>query len=181
MYDYIDSPVSRLEPGARFFIWSARQWVRAAASGRCVCGVIGGAFQSFRVPEATDHFHLVMRTIYQNALVPLYFGSPERETVTEHEAVLLGALQMATAGPMNVVPVARGFVHADMAPILARSLERVAAELTKAGHLLGPGRMPTAAEALRDRIERAIGFPRQALYKPIINRNDPPGGQADHV
>lgn len=137
MYEYLDTKVAQLEPGARFFIWSARQWVRAAVNGRCVCSVISGAFQSFRVPDATQHFHLAMHTIYHNALSPVYFGCPEREQVTEHEAILLSALIRAAVTDDGATPVARGLVHADMVHVLARSLKTLAAELAKAGHTIG--------------------------------------------
>ncbi|TIX51695.1 hypothetical protein [Alteraurantiacibacter aquimixticola] len=156
MYEFVDSPLYRLEPGARFFIWSTREWMNAASSRRCVCGVIGGAFAAHGVGEATDHFHLAMRTMFQNALVPLYFGCRNRETVTEHEAVLLAALGHASEGVEPVKEVARGLVHADMAPVLAHALRSVASIFDQAGRSFGPVRHGLDRPTMRERVERLI-------------------------
>lgn len=137
MYDYIDSNVTRLKPGSRFFLSSAREWVRAAADGRCVCNIIRKSFRSFGVPSAEPHFHRAMRIIHQNALIPLYFGTRDKPHLTEHEAMLLAGLARSSLADREALHVARGLVHADMAPALAGALAAVAAEIKRAGHPLG--------------------------------------------
>lgn len=135
MYRFIDSRLCDQPPAVRILVMAMRHWVIGAVNGRCVCHVIGCAFRSLGLAPALDDFHLAMRTLYNNALVPLTFGSFDRSTITEHEAILLGAL--AAAGDPergNLRAISRSLVHADMAPALAQALVSLAGHLEFADH-----------------------------------------------
>jgi hypothetical protein len=141
MYRFIDARLCDQSPAVRILVLAMRHWVIGAVNGRCVCHVVGCAFRSLKLDPALDDFHLAMRTLYNNALVSLTFGSFDRSTITEHEAILLGALAAASeAENGSLQAVSRGLVHADMAPVLAQALVSLAGQLEFADQALTKAR-----------------------------------------
>jgi len=127
MYRFVDQPLQGQSEGARFLIWATRHWVAAAVQGRCVCHTLNATFSTMRVDAALDDFHLAMRTLCNNPLIPLRFGALDRPEITEHEAILAAtALAAVERGEADVKEVARQLVHADMAALFASSFTRVA-------------------------------------------------------
>jgi hypothetical protein len=141
MYRFIDARLCDQPPAVRILVLAMRHWIIGAVNGRCVCHVVGCAFRSLKLEPALDDFHLAMRTLYNNALVSLTFGSFDRSTITEHEAILLGALAAAgEARSSSIQAVSRGLVHADMAPALTQALASLAGHLESANHALPQAR-----------------------------------------
>lgn len=148
MYRFIDARLSDQPPAVRILVLAMRHWVIGAVNGRCVCHVVGCAFRSLKLEPALDDFHLAMRTLYNNALVSLTFGSFDRSTITEHEAILLGALAAASeAENGSLQAVSRGLVHADMAPVLIQALGSLARHLELADHALMQARNASGGTA----------------------------------
>lgn len=44
MYDFLDRPLTSLDHGGRFLVWSTRSWVQAAGNRKCPASVIARAF-----------------------------------------------------------------------------------------------------------------------------------------
>lgn len=171
MYQYVDHRISELDLGAQLLTWGARQWITAACNGRCVCGVIKGAFTSFHIQGAVEPFHLAMRTLYHNALTPLYFGSVEREWVTEHEAIILGAALTSLNGrDDDLKAVARSLVHADMAPVFARSLGLVASEWKKAGMSFDIAKQKPGGDTIYTSFDRVSDAVRRTHRESLLSR-----------
>jgi len=134
MYRFVDQPLDSQPDGARFLIWAMRQWVVAAVDGRCACGVLRAAFVGMGVERAAGDFHVAMRTLCNNTLIPLRFGAVDRVDITEHEAVLIAtAVAVAERDDAAMAAIARQLVHADRAARFARSFAGVAGAFTGAG------------------------------------------------
>lgn len=137
MHDLVDRHIEQQSPPVRLLVWSMRQWLKGALSGRCVCQLIGGAFGSAGVPGAEEHFHQAMRILYNDTRVPLRFGSPESSRVAEHEAFMLAAIQSAAAGRAEEVrAISRSMVHADLEPAFSNAICALASAFEQAGHSL---------------------------------------------
>jgi hypothetical protein len=138
MYRFVDQPLDKQGDGPRFLIWAMRQWVVAAVDGRCACHRLHAAFAGLRVERAVDDFHIAMRTLCNNARVPLRFGAVDRLEITEHEAVLVAMAIMATErDEAEVKAIARQLVHADMVTLFVRALAGVARTFAHAGLTFG--------------------------------------------
>ncbi len=138
MYRFVDQPLDRQADGAHFLVWAMRRWVVAAVEGRCACHRLDAAFTGLRVARAVDDFHLAMRTLCNNTLIPLRFGAVDRLEITEHEAVLIAtAIAVAESDEVAVAAIARQLVHADMAPLFARLFTGLARTFTCAGLYFG--------------------------------------------
>lgn len=134
MYRFVDQPLEAQDEGTRFLVWAMRQWVAAALDGRCACHTLCGAFAVLGVADAIDDFHIAMRTLCNNARVPLRFGAVDRELISEHEAILVALTHSAAwREERAVTAVARQLVHPDMAALLARSLAAVARSMARGG------------------------------------------------
>jgi hypothetical protein len=133
MCAFVDRPISEQDRYVQLCVWAMRQWIKAAVDGRCVCHVISGAFGTAGVARAAAPFHVAMRTLYGNARIPLQFGSIDRPSITESEALIVEAAAAAAEGRTeDLRAVARGLVFPDMAAVLARSLASVAAAFAEA-------------------------------------------------
>ena len=142
MYDFVDRRVDEQISSIRLTVWAMRQWVRAALDGRCTCGLIACTFESARVPHAADPLLTMMRILVANLRTPLRVGAVDVCHITEHEAVLLGALVAASEGRKeDCRAVARQLVQADMVPAFTASLIRLARAFAAADmHLVSTAR-----------------------------------------
>jgi hypothetical protein len=89
MYDFLDRPVSSLNVGGRVLVWSMRQWVRSAATGRCPCSDVGPAFHHWGLLAGLSHFQLLMITLARNSREKMTFCDPDCGCIGESEALLL--------------------------------------------------------------------------------------------
>jgi hypothetical protein len=133
MYDFVDRRLDQQIYSVRMTVWAMRQWIRAVLDGRCVCALIACAFRSARVPGAADPLLSAMRVLVSNLKAPLRLGAVDTSCITEHEAVLLGALVAAAEGrEQDCRAVASQLVHADMVPAVTALLIRLARAFAEA-------------------------------------------------
>lgn len=89
MYEFVDRPVTSLDRGGRFLIWSMRSWVKTMHDGRCPCTSVGPAFAQCKVIAGLPHFHMMMMIFNRDALETFHFAPLECNRVREHEALIL--------------------------------------------------------------------------------------------
>ena len=89
MYDFVDRPVSTLDEGARFLVWSMRSWVKAMSERRCPAGEIGGAFAKWNVIAGLKPFVRIMALFNRHGLETFQFCQLRCDHVSEHEALIL--------------------------------------------------------------------------------------------
>ena len=93
MYEFIDRPVTTLDHGGRFLVWSMRSWVKSMHGCRCPCNAIGPAFAKWNMIAGLQHFHMMMTMFNREALESFYFGPLECNRVREHEALIVNMIQ----------------------------------------------------------------------------------------
>jgi hypothetical protein len=89
MYDFIDRPVTALDPGGRFLVWTLRNWVRASTEGRCPAAAVGPAFAKWHMMGAFPAFHRMLSLINAHGSQTFCVAPVDCRTVTEHEALFL--------------------------------------------------------------------------------------------
>jgi hypothetical protein len=98
MYDFVDRPVTSLDQGGRFLIWSMRAWVKSMHDSRCPCTAIGPAFAKSKMIAGLPSLHRMMLIFNRNALETFRFCALECNRISEHEALILSfvhAMRMA--------------------------------------------------------------------------------------
>ena len=89
MYDFLDRPVTSLDDGGRFLVWSMRVWVKTVAESQCPISVIAPAFAKWGMIGGLAHFHKAMLMFNRDALETFGFCSLACNHVSEHEAIIL--------------------------------------------------------------------------------------------
>lgn len=89
MYDFVDRPVTSLDHGGRFLVWSMRAWVKSMHHSRCPCTAIGPAFAKWKMIAGLPNFHMMMMIFNRDALETFRFCALECNRVSEHEALIL--------------------------------------------------------------------------------------------
>lgn len=89
MYHYVDRPVSTLDEGCRFLVWSMRAWVTAIGQKRCPAQTLAPAFARSRMIGALQPFHRAMLLFNRDALETFGFCPLACDHVSEHEAMIL--------------------------------------------------------------------------------------------
>ncbi|MCE7796920.1 hypothetical protein LWE61_10150 [Sphingobium sufflavum] len=92
MYDYVDRPVTALDHGGRFLVWTLRNWVRALADGYCPAAAVGPAFAKWDMMAAFPPFHRMLSILNAHGLDTIAVAPVECRHVAEHEAVLLSLI-----------------------------------------------------------------------------------------
>jgi len=95
MYDYLDRPVTSLDHGGRFLVWSMRSWVKAMGDRQCPATAIGNAFARWNMIRGLQPFLRVMALFNRSGLETFHFCALPCNHVSEHEAIivsLVGAL-----------------------------------------------------------------------------------------
>ena len=98
MYDFLDRPVTSLDNGGRFLVWSMRSWVKSIQPGRCPCGAIGPAFAKWKMMAGLPHFHMMMLIFNRDAKATFSFGALECNRVHEHEALIISLIGAMRTG-----------------------------------------------------------------------------------
>jgi hypothetical protein len=94
MYEFVDRPLSSLDEGCRFLVWSMRAWVSAIGSKRCPAQTLAPVFARWRMIGGLQPFHRAMLLFNRDALETLVFCPMACDRVSEHEAIIL---QLVTA------------------------------------------------------------------------------------
>ena len=89
MYQYVDRPLTTLDEGCRFLVWSMRAWVSAIGRKRCPAQMLAPAFAKWRMIGGLQPFHRTMLLFNRDALETFAFCSLSCPHVSEHEAVIL--------------------------------------------------------------------------------------------
>lgn len=89
MYDFVDRPVTSLDAGGRFLVWSMRSWVKSLGGSHCPASAIANAFARWKMIGGLQHFHRMMLLLNRDGLEKLRFCSLACNKVSEHEAILL--------------------------------------------------------------------------------------------
>lgn len=89
MYEFLDRPVTSLDPGGRFLVWSMRSWVRAMGDRLCPATVIGGAFAKWNLIRGLQPFLKMMTMFNRTGLETFHFCALPCNHVSEHEAIIL--------------------------------------------------------------------------------------------
>ena len=93
MYDFIDRPVTSLDHGGRFLVWSMRSWVKAMGERKCPATAIGGAFARWRLIRGLQPFLNLMTLFNRNGLETFHFCQLPCNHVSEHEAIILSLVR----------------------------------------------------------------------------------------
>lgn len=89
MYDFLDRPVTTLDNGGRFLVWSMRIWVKTMGENQCPVSAIAPAFAKWQMIGGLAHFHKTMLMFNRDALEQFGFCSLHCNHVSEHEAIIL--------------------------------------------------------------------------------------------
>lgn len=92
MYDFLDRPVTSLDHGGRFLVWSTRSWVKAMADKKCPASVIAGAFRKWNMLQGLQPFLRMMALFNRHALENFQFCALQCNHVSEHEAIIISLL-----------------------------------------------------------------------------------------
>jgi hypothetical protein len=89
MYDFLDRPVTGLDQGGRFLIWSMRSWVKAMNDRQCPGSVLGAAFARWNMIAGLQPFLRTMALLNRSGLETFQFCALSCNHVSEHEAIIL--------------------------------------------------------------------------------------------
>ena len=89
MYAFVDRPVTSLDEGSRFLVWSMRSWATVVHSRTCPGPALAPAFAKWRMIAGLQPFLRLMLALDRDALVHLQFCALPCNRICEHEAVLL--------------------------------------------------------------------------------------------
>jgi hypothetical protein len=89
MYEFLDRPVTSLDQGSRFLVWSLRSWVKAMGERQCPGSALGGAFARWNVIAGLQPFLRTMTLLNRSGLETFQFCALGCNHVSEHEAIIL--------------------------------------------------------------------------------------------
>lgn len=134
MYQFLDRFVTALTEPDRFMLAAIRQWVAAAASGRCACAVLAGGFEHRGVARAARDFAIAMAALHVDGRAKLSLGVPGCATVNDDEARLLAVFATARMGDEAALMRMAGTLVRDEAAVrFATAARMVGHALAEAG------------------------------------------------
>lgn len=92
MYEFVDRPVTSLDHGGRFLVWSMRSWVKAMGNRTCPAGAIAPAFAQWRMLPGLQPFLRVMALFNHKGLENFQFCALPCNHISEHEAIIVSLL-----------------------------------------------------------------------------------------
>ena len=144
MYGFLDRPVTSLDHGGRFLVWSMRIWVKTMGDSQCPISAIAPAFARWKMIGGLAHFHKTMLMINRDALETFRFCPLQCNHVSEHEAIIL-----------SLVCSLR-----DRRPQCVRDTLALVVDEERIGDLLG------AISALGRCLDEAAIFPGRTAWEP---------------
>lgn len=103
MYDFLDRPVTSLDHGGRFLIWSMRSWVKAMGDRQCPATAIGNAFARWNMIRGLQPFLRMMALFNRTGLETFQFCALPCNHVSEHEAIILSLVCSLDGGRPDVL------------------------------------------------------------------------------
>jgi hypothetical protein len=91
MYRYVDREITALGETERLLVLAMRDWVAAASRGRCPVDAVMPRMLAHRLIGGLEPFHFIMATLARHGRTRFEFACPCHKTISEGEAVLLGA------------------------------------------------------------------------------------------
>jgi hypothetical protein len=92
MYHFVDQPVTSLDRGGRFLVWSMRNWVKAVGDRVCPASVIAGPFRKWDVLPGLQPFLRMMALFNRHGLENFQFCALACNHVSEHEAIIISLI-----------------------------------------------------------------------------------------
>lgn len=92
MYEFVDRPVTSLDHGGRFLVWSMRSWVKAMGERSCPAGAIAPAFGQWRMLSGLQPFLRIMALFNRHGLENFQFCALPCNHVSEHEAIIVSLI-----------------------------------------------------------------------------------------
>lgn len=92
MYEFVDRPVTSLDHGGRFLVWSMRSWVKAMGDRTCPASSIAPAFGQWRMLPGLQPFLRMMTLFNRNGLENFQFCALPCNHISEHEAIIVSLL-----------------------------------------------------------------------------------------
>lgn len=89
MYDFIDRPVTDLDRGGRFLVWSTRSWVKAVGEKQCPASALAHAFDRWNMLHGLQPFMRMMAQFNRHGLGNFQFCALQCNHVSEHEAIII--------------------------------------------------------------------------------------------
>lgn len=89
MYAFVDRPVTSLDKGCRFLVWSMRSWVAVVRGRTCPGPALAPAFAKWRMISGLQPFLRLMLALDRDALERMHFCSLNCNHIGEHEALML--------------------------------------------------------------------------------------------
>lgn len=134
MYDFLDRPVTTLDNGGRFLVWSMRIWVKTMGETQCPVSAIAPAFAQWRMIGGLAHFHKTMLMFNRDALEPFGFCALHCNRVSEHEAIILSLVcAIRDSRPQAVRDTLALLVEEDSVGDLLGALSALALAMGEAG------------------------------------------------
>jgi hypothetical protein len=103
MYDFLDRPVTSLNPGGRFLVWSMRSWVKAMSDRSCPASTLGNAFARWGMIAGLQPFLRMMAVLNRSGLETFQFCTLSCNHVSEHEAIILSLVCSLNEGRPEAV------------------------------------------------------------------------------
>jgi len=134
MYEFLDRPVTALDSGGRFLVWSMRIWVKAAGEGQCPVSAVAPAFAKWRMMGGIAHFHKSMLMFNRVALEQFGFCALQCNHVSEHEAIILSLMcSLRDARPQAVRDTLALVIEDDSVGDMLGALSALGRSLDEAG------------------------------------------------
>lgn len=134
MYQFVDRPLTTLDEGCRFLVWSMRAWVTAIGHQHCPAQMLAPAFARWQLIGGLQPFHHAMLLLNRDGLETLAFAPLPCPLVAEHEAVILGLVtSLRTQGPVRARETLELLVAGESVGDMLETLSRLGAALAIAG------------------------------------------------
>jgi hypothetical protein len=92
---FVDRPVTVLDRGGRFLVWSMRRWSSVVCEDRCPGPALAPAFARWRMIGGLQPFVRLMIALQRDAMRPLRFCALPCNRISEDEAIMLSLMVAA--------------------------------------------------------------------------------------
>ena len=134
MYQYVDRPLSALDEGCRFLVWSMRAWVTAIGNKRCPAQTLAPVFARWRMIGGLQPFHRSMLLFNRDALETFGFCPMACDHVSEHEAMILELVtSLRDRGPCETRATLDLLIAEESVGDVLESLSKLGAAMAVAG------------------------------------------------